>query len=90
MGKKFVPTEEQLEILIDSYQETNNYTKAGSSIGISGAVAKRVLTEALELESRGKPYTYEGEEPHETKLPTKHQFYYDFIVMMKEIYNVPD
>lgn len=102
MGKKFVPTEEELAVLVSEYRKTGSLTKAGLAIGISRAVAHRVLNEELgdEIpvpkkratksapEQNVFPYVYEGEIPQETSLPTKNQFYWDLIQLMEEQRNV--
>lgn len=102
MSRKFVPTEEELAVLISEYRRTGSMAKAGLAIGISRAVAQRVLNEELgdEVPAPKKriskttpeqdvfPYTYKGETPEETVLPTKNQFYWDLIQLMEEQRNV--
>lgn len=45
MGAKYYPTPEELDTIMTMYKNNASYAEIGRTIGISGAVAKRVITE---------------------------------------------
>ena len=44
MAAKFYPTAEQLDTIMTMYANGSSYAAIGREVGISGAVAKRVIT----------------------------------------------
>lgn len=46
MPKKFVPTPEQLELILTRYKETHNYSLISRETGLSVAIIKRIIQEA--------------------------------------------
>ena len=45
MAAKFYPTAEQLDTIMTMYTNGATYAAIGREVGISGAVAKRVITD---------------------------------------------
>ena len=45
MAAKFYPTPEQLDTIMTMYANGSSYAAIGREVGISGAVAKRVITD---------------------------------------------
>lgn len=89
MAKKFMPTSEQLELILTRYKETNNYSLISRETGLSVAIIKRIITENIGDGSVGKnQYTYIGLPPQETELPSKIMFYHQITKMREEFLNV--
>lgn len=102
MAAKFYPTPEQLDTIMTMYANGSSYAAIGREVGISGAVAKRVITDfntgenpikkPEKIKSKNKTqkyiYTYEGEVPIEPKTQiSKAQFYYQLQELMKRMIN---
>ena len=46
MAKKFVPTQEQLELILTRYKETKNYSLVSRETNLSVAIIKRIIQES--------------------------------------------
>ena len=64
MAKKFVPTPEQLELILTRYKETKNYTLVSRETGLSVAIVKRIISENTTTETNTTTKT-------NTTAPTK-------------------
>ena len=51
MAKKFIPTAEQLELILTRYNETKNYSLVSRETNLSVAIIKRIIQEADETTS---------------------------------------
>ena len=51
MAKKFIPTAEQLELILTRYNETKNYSLVSRETNLSVAIIKRIIQEAGETTS---------------------------------------
>lgn len=100
MAAKFYPTAEQLDTIMTMYATGSSYAAIGREVGISGAVAKRVITDFNTGEnpikkpeknkskdtSQKHSYMYSGEIPVEPQAPiSKAQFYYQLQLLMKRM-----
>ena len=45
MATKTILTQEQLDLLLSTYKEKGTFAAAGRAVGISSAVAKRIISE---------------------------------------------
>lgn len=88
MPKKFIPDAALLNTILTRYKETNSYAAVSRETGLSAAIIKRIITENTEGAAKGKEYIFTGIAPKETFLPTKAQYYYQIICLMKEHLNV--
>lgn len=104
MGKKFVPTPEQLEQILTRYEETKNYSLVSRETGLGPTVIKRIIEESTQGEvattkekNAAKPtstspkaneYFYVGPAPRESFLPIKKDYYTVIYNLMKEKLNV--
>lgn len=87
MPKKFIPDAVLLNTILTCYKETNSYAAVSRETGLSAAIVKRIITENTK---KGEEYIFIGLAPNETSLPTKAQYYYQIICLMKEHLNVQD
>lgn len=77
MATKTILEKEQLELLLSTYKEVGTFAAAGRAVGISSAVAKRIIGEHLKDESNSTPsvpITYNGPAPLEN--PTRENIWY--------------
>ena len=51
MAKKFIPTAEQLELILTRYNETKNYSLVSRETNLNVAIIKRIIQEAGETTS---------------------------------------
>ena len=78
MAKKFVPTPEQLELILTRYKETKNYTLVSRETGLSVAIIKRIITENTTTETTTAP-TKTAAKPKTTAqlLAAKNEYKYN-------------
>lgn len=50
MATKTILEKEQLDLLLSTYKEVGTFAAAGRAVGISGAVAKRIIGEHMNFE----------------------------------------
>lgn len=79
---KTVLTKEQLDLLLSVYNSEGTYAAAGRAVGVSSAVATRIIKEykeahqTTELESESAPLEYNGPAPKE--IPDYNEIHYCF------------
>lgn len=84
MGRKFIPTDEQLKTMVAAYEKEGTYAAAAKSIGVSTAVATRVLKEHYQ-DNDLNIYEYKGGIPEEPDKPLeKAMFYHQLFEFAKE------
>lgn len=78
MAKKFIPTPEQLELILTRYKETKNYTLVSRETGLSVAIIKRIITENTTTETNAAP-TKTAAKPKTTAqlLAAKNEYKYN-------------
>lgn len=70
MATKTILTQEQLDLLLSTYKEKGTFAAAGRSVGISSAVAKRIVSEHQnDVPAEDIPTVYTGPTPKEN--PTR-------------------
>lgn len=79
MAKKFVPTPEQLELILTRYKETKNYTLVSRETGLSVAIIKRIITENTTTETNTAAPTKTAAKPKTTAqlLAAKNEYKYN-------------
>lgn len=70
MATKTILTQEQLDLLLSTYKEKGTFAAAGRAVGISSAVAKRIVSEHQnDTPTEDVPTVYTGPTPKEN--PTR-------------------
>ena len=79
MAKKFVPTPEQLELILTRYKETKNYTLVSRETGLSVAIIKRIITENTTTETNTTAPVKTAAKPKTTAqlLAAKNEYKYN-------------
>lgn len=67
MANKTELTEEQLDLLLSTYAKTKTYAAAARAVGITAAIATRIIKENIKQkkEIAAVPKTYESVQPKE-------------------------
>ena len=78
MAKKFIPTPEQLELILTRYKETKNYTLVSRETGLSVAIIKRIISENTTTETNAAAPTKTAAKPKTTAqlLAAKNEYKY--------------
>lgn len=78
MATKTILTQEQLDLLLSTYKEKGTFAAAGRAVGVSAAVAKRIIGEHADVDSSTEsvPAVYTG--PLPKKYPTKNDMWAAF------------
>ena len=79
MAKKFIPTPEQLELILTRYKETKNYTLVSRETGLSVAIIKRIISENTTTETNTAAPTKTAAKPKTTAqlLAAKNEYKYN-------------
>lgn len=91
MGKKYVPSEEELQRILSRYAETHNYSAVSREFGISAQIVSRLVKESESKNDGQWVYVYEGSAPMEgdTKM-TKNVFYGQLLQLQRKCRDVQD
>ena len=74
---KTILTQEQLDLLLSVYSDKGTFAAAGRAVGVSAAVAKRIISEQISnAPTEEKPTTYTGPVPNEN--PTRNDIWSAF------------
>ena len=72
---KTILTQEQLDLLLSVYNDKGTFAAAGRAVGVSAAVAKRIIGEHInDTPAEETPTVYTGPEPKEN--PTRNDIWY--------------
>lgn len=77
MATKTILTQEQLDLLLSTYKEKGTFAAAGRAVGVSAAVAKRIVSEhGNNTPTESVPAIYAGPIPKEN--PTRNNIWSAF------------
>lgn len=68
MATKTILEKEQLELLLSTYKKVGTFAAAGRAVGVSSAIAKRIVGEHLKDEVCIAPIKYDGPQPLENPI----------------------
>lgn len=74
---KTILTQEQLDLLLSVYNDKGTFAAAGRAVGVSAAVAKRIIGEHQNETPIDAPASYIGPEPKEN--PTRNDIWHAFV-----------
>ena len=75
---KTILTQEQLDLLLSVYNDKGTFAAAGRAVGVSAAVAKRIISEHQnDAPTESVPTTYAGPSPKEN--PTRNDMRSAFV-----------